>query len=137
MYCRTPFHVSSLKQFSVIFLHYWEAPLPCCCTPDSRHRSCFEHGRVLLNVESCHPLYNRTVDFVFFQCKDPKTISNGRIWISLRMYTHLAWNTEQSSTIRTLSDHSCVRFLTLEGYSSRTKQRRNTKLSTRSAKGQH
>ena len=34
-----------------------------------------------------------------------------------------------------LSDHSCVRILTLEGYSSRIKQRRKTKLSTRSAKG--
>ena len=29
---------------------------------------------MLLNVEPCHPLYNRTVDFVFFLCRDRKTL---------------------------------------------------------------
>ena len=45
--------------------YYWVAPLPCCCTQTFRHHSCFEHGGVLLNVEPCHPLNNRTVDFFF------------------------------------------------------------------------
>ena len=34
-----------------------------------------------------------------------------------------------------LSNHICIQILTLEGYSSRTKQCSNTKLSTQSAKG--
>ncbi len=33
---------------------------------------------MLLNTEPCHPLYNRTADFVFFQCKDPNTLSNDK-----------------------------------------------------------
>ena len=38
---------------------------------------------MLLNVEPCHPLYNRTVDFAVFGVRTPKHSPNARIWILL------------------------------------------------------